>query len=590
MDAVESDPDRSDDDSGAPARAMPDGRRSRVRWSPRFLLLLAVVALFVLGPIVVMVPMSFRVGRMGQEVVWGFDTWTSMLTDGSFWRVLKDTTVLAVTRQVIGIVIGVWVAWLIARTDLPGRKYFEYGCWVAVFLPSLTVTLGWIMVLDPANGLANRAVELLPFVDKGPFDIYSFWGITWVQLLASVIPLKVILLAPAIRNISASLEEASYASGATSFTTLRRIVIPLLMPTILVALVLGVIRSMESFEVELVLGTPAGIDVLATRIYRLGAQFPPDFSAATAIGIISLLLLVPAVIVQYRYSNKRSFATVTGHFKSNVLPLGRSKWAAFVGVLVLVLMMTVFPLVFVVLGTFMKLFGRFDAKDPWTTQHWTQILQSRAFTDALENTLVLATATAFGALVVCSVFAYIIVRTKTRGRSALDFMVWLPSMLPGMVIGLGYLTLFLIVPFFSGLLYGTVGALIVVLILSNATLTTQMIKTSFAQLGNELEEASRSSGAVWIYTFRRVVLPLIGPTLAVVVILAFSSAARATGPVALLATSDTAPLSILQLNQMADNNLARASVVGVFLVLLTAGVAVVANVIGNRVRGRGMRS
>lgn len=551
------------------------------------LLVAVVVGLFVLGPILLMIPLTFRPGPLGQADSWGLDSWRFILNDVGFRRAFVQTFELSLVRQVISIVVGLWIAWLIARTDLPGRHLLEYGFWIAVFLPPLTVALGWILLLDPFNGIFNRVLLSMGVIREPIFNIYSFWGITWVQLLASVLPIKVMLLVPALRNLDAAMEEASYAVGADRRKTFRKVVVPLMLPPVLVAFVLGLIRSMESFEVELILGLPAGIEVLSARIYRIATYSPPDFSTATTIGTVSLLLLLPAVIVQQRFSTRKNYTTLTSHFKNKTVPLGKWRWPAFAFVAGLVSLMTIAPFGFVLVGTFMKRFGRFDVVEPWTTANWTRVLGNPDFTSALKNTLILAVSASVIAIFVFTAIAYILVRSRTRLARVLDVLVWLPSMMPGIVIGLGYLTLFLVVPGLRSL-YGTMWVLVIVISLGSITLSTQMVRTGLVQLGANLEEASRSSGASWLRTFRRIVLPLLAPTLAVVGILAFSSAVKSTGHVALLSTSRLAPLSILQLRQMGDNNLAAASVVGVILIVLTGGVAIVLNIVSKRLRGRGL--
>ena len=203
------------------------------------------------------------------------------------------------------------------------------------------------------------------------------------------------------------------------------------------------------------------------------------------------------------------------------------------------------------------------------------MLGNSVFRQALVNSLVISTGTALVAMAACTAIAYIVVRTRFFARGLLDFLVWLPSALPGIVLGLGYLWLFLGTPFLRPI-YGTTFILVLVAALGSITLTTQILKANLLQLGVELEEAAATSGASAWYTLRRVVLPLMAPALAVVGVLAFSSSARATSHVALLSTHANQPLSILQLNLLSDNNFGAASVVGVFILLLTVGVALMA--------------
>jgi iron(III) transport system permease protein len=565
----------------SPSRLRQRTYRKEGRWAPGLLVVLGMLGLLVVGPIVIMFILSFQTQAIGQETVWGLGNWSEVLQRPRVWEATWNTVNLALVRQVLAMIIGVWLAWLIARTDLPLGRGFEFACWVAVFLPTLTITLGWIMIFSPTTGLFN---ELIKPLGLGPVDIYSWWGIVWVSLFAGSLPIKVMLLTPAFRNLDAALEEASTTVGGSTLRTFRHIIIPIMAPAILVAFIFSMIRSLESFEIELILGLPAGIDVLGTLIYRYANSAPPDFSSASVIGALMLAMLIPLVIWQQRYTAGRTYTTVTGRMSARRRSLGRWKWPIFAIVSFIVLLMTVFPVVMVFLGTFMRRFGRFGIPEPWTLENWETVLGSRQLGDGLFNTIVLAVSTAIVAIFIFTILAYVIVNTRLRGRGVLDFFVWLPSMLPGVVVGLAYVILFLTVPFLRPL-YGTVAILVIVTSLATITLSTQMVKSNLRQLGQELEEGSRSAGATWAYTARRIVFPLLAPTIAVVSILAFSSAARATGNVALLSTPTNRPLSVYQLNLMAEQRMETASVVGVIILTITVGVGLIAIVSGFRARG-----
>ncbi len=169
-------------------------------------LVLGVVGFLVVVPVVILFLNSFQVGQFGTQTQFGFENWTTALSNPRIADALKNTFTLALTRQGIALVIGLLIAWLLARTDLPGRNWLEFGFWVAVFLPSLTVTLGWIMVIDNFNGLANQAWRAIFGVD-GPFNIFSWWGIIWAHLMTGTLAIKMMLLTPAFRNMDATLEE-----------------------------------------------------------------------------------------------------------------------------------------------------------------------------------------------------------------------------------------------------------------------------------------------------------------------------------------------------------------------------------------------
>jgi iron(III) transport system permease protein len=545
-------------------------------------LALAIVAFLVLYPMWLLILNSFQVGTYGQVTTWGLENWRAAFTDASLSSAIGNTVTLAVTRQALALIVAIPIAWLIARTDLPGRNWLEFGFWIAVFLPPLTALLGWILLFDGFRGIVNVWLRQLPFIQQSPFDIFSWWGIIFAHLVGTTLAIKIMLLTPAFRSIDASLEEASRAAGASTPGTLFRILVPLLAPSILVVTLLGLIHSLEAFEIELVLGAPANIDVYSTKIYRLMRLEPPLYGSATALSSLILVVLVPLILVQQWLVHRHSYVTVTGRYRTTVFRLGAWKWPAFAIIALLVFGMTVVPSVLVVMGSFMKVFGAFSVASPWTMNNWNEVFKSSGFSTAAWNTVILATATSVIAMVAFAVLAYISVRTRFFGRDALDFLTWIPSLLPGVVMGLGFLWFFLESPVFRPL-YGTMAVLVTVVALSNMTRSVQMLKANLLQLGPELEEASRASGAAWVYTFRRILVPLMAPMLAAVGILVFASASRTASHVALLASSNTRPLSLMQLDYMIGGTFEAASVVGVIILLFTVGVALLARVFGLQV-------
>jgi iron(III) transport system permease protein len=546
-----------------------------------FSILLALVTFVVLYPILLLVINSFQVGIFGREMTWGLDNWRTALAEPKFREAIFNTLGLTAIRQFIAFVLGVCLAWLFARTNLPGKHILEFGFWVAFFLPTLTVTLGWILVFDGERGLANKLLMNLPFVTGPVFDIFSWWGIVFVHLVTGTLASKIILLTPAFRNLDSSLEEASIASGASTFSTLFRIVVPVMAPALMIVMLLGTIRSLESFEVELILGAPQHIEVYSTLIYRQAMQQPPLYGNATALSLVILIIILPFVLAQQWITNTRSHATVSGKYAGRIQNLGRWRWPIFYLVLALVIIVDVVPIIFIIMSTFMKLFGFFTVADPWTMRHWQEGLRDPNLLSALRNTLILGLGAAALSMFFYTLIAYMSVRTRFKGRGLLDFLTWLPTTLPGIVISLGFLWLFLQTPVFRPL-YGTLWILIVAVTLSSMTVGVQIIKSNMVQLGAELEEASWASGGSWVYTLRRVVIPLVAPVVAVVGVLTFATAARATSVVALLSSRNIQPLSMLQLDHMSDGAFERASVIGVLILVLTTGVALLGRWVGSR--------
>ena len=248
--------------------------------------------------------------------------------------------------------------------------------------------MGWILLLDGHHGLLIQAIRKV--IPGFQFDIYSWWGIVVAHLMINLIPLKVFLLTPAFRNMDSSLEEASRTAGAGTLRTLFKVVIPIMTPTIAFITLLGIIRSMQSLEIELVLGGAAKIDVYSTLIYRQVLQSPPEYGKATALSMVVLAAMVPVIALQQWMVNRRNYTTVSGKYTNRLYDLGALKWPTFAMFVVLLAFIIVIPVVMMFLGTFMKVYPQFDLPDPWTLNNWARIIKEPTLIKALVNTLTMA--------------------------------------------------------------------------------------------------------------------------------------------------------------------------------------------------------
>jgi iron(III) transport system permease protein len=543
---------------------------------------LAGVAFFVLYPILLIVVNSFQISKPGAPPLYGLAGWRSVLSEPGMRGALYNTFALLVSRQILSFPVAVFIAWLLARTDLPGKYGLEFMFWLCFFLPSLSVTLGWILMLDPDYGIGNQIWKTLFGSATGPFNIYSFWGIVWAHIGHNTTAVKVMLLTPAFRNMDASLEEASETSGASAIGTLVRILIPIMTPVFMVVFILAIINGLQAFEVEMILGAPIGLHVYSTKVYQLIQAEPPAFGPATALSTLVLLVLLPLIATQRRLIGKRQYTTITGRYRPKPIALGKWKVPAVIFVSLTAGVITIVPMSFVLMGTFMSLFGFFHIEHPWTLSNWGRVFDDPIFLLSLKNTILMSLGAALFSVSLFSVVAYISVRTKFVWRSALDFISWFPSAVPGILMGIGLLWLFLDVPLFRSL-YGSIWLLIIATVISSITLGTQLIKSNLLQLGMELEEASHAVGASWWTTFRRIVAPLMFPTLLLVSVLSFIHAARDISNVALLATSGSRTLALLQLDFMVSGRYESAAVVATIVMGLTTGVALLARFLGLRV-------
>ena len=565
---------------------------SRVRIPLEFKTILFSSVVLILGfsviyPFILLTISTFITTRAFEPAEYGLDQWRFALTDPGILEALWNTVVVMFVRQGVSFPIAIFICWLIARTNMPGGKTLEVLFWVAFFLPVIPVVQAWILLAHPNAGLLNQWLEMLPFIDKGPFNIYSFWGIIWVHLATNTIAIKVMLLTPAFRNLDASLEEAARVGGATSIRTLIRISVPVLTPAMITMLMLSVLRAAQSVEIEVILGTPIRYFIFGSKIFSLFEESPPRYEAAAAMGVLVLTAFIPFILVSRWISIRKNYTTMSGRYRPQVLALGRWRWGAFALTATIAAGTTVLPVGLILMGTFMRVFGFFDVPTgTWSLIHWERILTDSVFILSVKNTLILSFSAATISVTLFAIVAYMVVRLHSKLRSVLDYLVWVPYVLPGIILALAWLIIFLRVPFLRPL-YGSMGALIIVTALGGITVTVQILKAGLLQLGVDLEEAGSVSGGSWFYTFRRVVLPLLAPTLVVVWVLNFVSAAGNAILPAILASPSSRTLALLQFEQVTSGRQGEATVVGVIIVLLTLGPALLARMLGFRVGVRG---
>ncbi len=545
-------------------------------------ILIGSLGFYIVYPLILILINSFNVATIAEPPVYGLQAWRDAFKEPGIWQSLRNSIKIGVILQVIALPLGIFISWLLARTNIFFAGGFEMFFWVSFMMPPIATTFGWMLLLDPNTGLLNTSIRQIPLLRNLSFDIYSFWGIIWAHLVSTGISTKVMLMTPAFRRMDSSLEEASRMSGASTWKTMLRITVPMMTPIIIVVLLLSVIRIFSSFEIELLLGVPWNFYVYSTKIVDLARQEPPLVNQAAALGSIILVFLAAFIPLQRRLITRRQFTTVTGQFKPKIIDLGVWRYPATLFVGLIVFLLDVVPILSVLGGSFMTRFGFFHLPKTWTLEYWKMALGDARLTMALQNTLIVAVIAALVGAFVFSLIAYVIVRTKLPGRGLLDSICWLPSAIPGVLSGLGLLWLFLGTPVFRPF-YGTILLLVIAYILGGVTLSTQILKANFIQLGSELEEASRMSGAGFWQTYFGIVLPLMAQTMVMIGVIKFMFAAQHAGPIILLATSETRTLILLALDQVASGYREVASITVVFIMTLTLGVALIARSFGLKV-------
>jgi iron(III) transport system permease protein len=344
---------------------------------------------------------------------------------------------------------------------------------------------------------------------------------------------------------------------------------------------LQLLRVFTSFETEYLLGTPFGFYVYSTKIFSLVRDDIPNYGEATALASITLLMIALIIPLQRWILERRRYTTITGSFRPGLIDLGRWNYVAFGAIALLLMLLTVGPMLVLVLGSFMTRIGYFVLG--FTLDHWKLVLNDPVFIKALRTTLILSTTAAIGSPLLFSIIAYILVRTRLPGRAMLDLIVWGSGAIPGILSGLGLLWVFLGTPGLN-FLFGTVGALILVVILQGNTTGVNVMKGVFVQVGADMEEAARVSGAGWIRTYFQIWLPLLMPSLMLLAVMNFVIAAGATSNIILLASRETRTLSLmaLELSTVGVSDREAASIISIFIIAITIAGALIVRYFGLR--------
>ena len=572
--------------------------RSRPRFRPgtgHFVMaaVLPLLGFYLIWPILILLINSFNaVDDMFVEPRrWGLDHWRAAYDEPSrLLRPILNSLLIWGLTVLISFPIGIAISWVLARTRVPFSHTLEFMFWIAYMVPGLPVTIAWMTLLDPSTGFINQALVKLPFIEQGPFNIFSVAGIVWVGLMGNGIAVKVMLLTPAFRNMDAAMEEAARISGANNIRTMLRVTLPLMISPITLIFALQLLRVFQSFETEWLLGLPIGFFVYSTKIFALVRTEIPNYGEATALASLTLIVIAFIIPLQRWILQRRRYTTITGSFRAGLIDLGPWNLVLFVIIGTLLLLLTIMPVAVLFVAGLMNRIGYFQLG--FTLDHWTLVLSDRAFLSALRTTLMLGFMAAVGSPLLFSLLAYIMVRTRLPGRTALDMIIWGSGAIPGILSGLGLLLVVLGTPGLN-LLYGTIWVLFLVVIISGNTTGVNIMKGVFVQVGQDMEDAARVAGAGWVRTYFRIWIPLLMPMLVLLAVMNFTAAATATSSVILLASRDTWTLSILALIQAGQGGEGRevASIISIFIVIISVAGALAVRTIGLRLGVRhGMRA
>ena len=466
-------------------------------------IILAVVIIYPIGQLFLS---SFRIDRIGRPSVWTLTNFSNLLGSRSFIFALKNTLMISAESVLLATVMGVFLAWLIARTDIPFKKYLEPLNMLPFYLSSLVGAISWELLAAPKTGLLNQLVRSIFDLSVPPFNIYSIHGISLVLGLFYT-PYIYLFTVGNLQNMDPSLEEAARVSGASiSYTTLR-VTLPLATPAILSGSILIFVTAAGIFGVPLLLGSPGRVNTISTLIYSRINMYPPSYNGASALSSFLLLLTVALIILQRKILAGRRFWTVTGKgFRPRVISLGRWKWVA-LGMNLAYLSFILLPFLIMVIISFLPGWTGELHMDRLSLKNYYEVLfVDDAARRGFMNSMIIATGGACFAIFVCTVLAALIQRTRLPGRSGVDFIAMLPVTYPGIVLGVGFLIAWIKTP-----LYGTLWILMLAYVVHFLPTGLRSMQAVLGSISPDLEECGRVSGANWFGALGRILLPLMWP-------------------------------------------------------------------------------
>lgn len=560
----------------------PAPRRRGRRWLPTPQLLITGAVAAVIAYLA-LVPLYY--------LLWGTFFDDNGLTFGGFERAYGNNRIgelvgnslwFAVGAAVLSLTVGTSLAYLNVRTDVPFKAVFFAASIVPLIIPGILYTISWIFLASPEIGVLNAALS--PIVGTAPFDIFTIWGMIWVEGLHSS-PIVFLLMVAAFRAMDPSLEESALMSGASRLQTIRKVTLPLVRPGLLAAVLIILITSIESFEVPALLGLQNGIYVFTSRIYFVLRSYPPDLAAAGALAVGLLLIAVIGVGISRLLAGKgsKTFQTITGKgFRPRPMDLGRWKPVVGFGILLYFFVTVLAPLAVLLYTSFLPFYQAPSAEafSSLTLENYRDLFKLDQAVTAMKNSLILGVSTATGVMAVMSVAAWMVVRARTRGTGVLEQLSFVPLVIPGLVLGLSLSFVYLRSPI---PIYGTIFILLIAYCTKYMPYGMRYATTSMTQISNELEESALVSGASWWQTFRRVLLPLLTPGILAGWVYILVVSFRELSSSILLYSPGNEVLSILIFEQYENGQFTVLAALGVIMVMTLVVLVSVAYKVGAKV-------
>ena len=439
----------------------------------------------------------------------------------SYYRALLNSVWISCATAAMCMVLGTLLAFLVIRTDLPGKKILRTLLVLPYALPSFFAAIAWIQLLGPQGYLARLVLQVFGFATV-PWNIYSAGGIVFVLTVHYFI-LVFITVAGALERMDASLEEAARASGANTYQIMCEITLPLVLPAIMAGGLLAFIGALANFGIPALLGMRARFFVLTTSIYY--ALAIPDFGLATALS--SMLVLVALVTMALQFGIQRGesrFAVISGKaVHPSELKLRSIRYPLFFLTSAMVIFISILPILSMVLTALMRYWGAPISAANLTLSNFDYVIKFETAQRAIMNSLFLGAVSATAAMFVGTIISYLHVKARLRGSRVLDFLATIPYAVPHTVIAIAMILAWARPPVS---LYGTLWIILVAYLAVYLPFAVRTTNSTLQQVHDSLEEAAKASGARLFPRLRDIILPLARPGMIAGWILVFMPALR----------------------------------------------------------------
>ena len=511
-----------------------------------------------------------------------FGNYVTAYSSSDTARLFFNSLRFAVGVASFSFVVGTTLAWMNERTNTPFKSLFYALSLIPLVIPGILFTVAWILLGSPKIGIINLTLMNWFHLDGPVFDIYSMWGMVWVDGL-HYSPMAFLLMTAAFRAMDPSLEESATMSGANVFQVIWHVTLKLTWPAIFATFLILFVRAIESFEVPALLGLPVGIEVFTSSIYQAIHRYPSQVGLASSYAITLLVITSVGIYFVSRLSSSGSkYATMTGKgFRPRQIDLGRWRWAAAGIFFVYFSFIVLLPFAVLLWSSLQRFYAvpSMEALKNLTLDPYRFILAYPNLGRTVWNSLVLSFGSATVIMLVTSVICWIVVKTRLPGRWMLDNIASLPMVFPGLVLGLALMIFYLNVD--VGV-YGTMWIMFIAYVTRFMPYGLRFNTTSMLQIHKELEESAAMSGASWGTTFRRIVLPLLKPGLLAGWIYIMIVSIRELSSSILLYSPGTEVISIVIWELWENGQYVELSALGVLFILLLFALVMVAQYVGKK--------